>query len=181
MSFVFCSLEGGVVEVFGEKCFSQITHTFTLLPPSPASAIFCMRSVLEPNTCDTISDKGEQRPDQPSTQDHGTIWDLTITSARNPCTACPCGAQLPFACPPQMRWASSTLLLCSYHARPASLVPWIEPVATNTCPGFVPRSGFFCEASATAIASRCRQTGDTPTERQTRCSPSRPELLLRAS
>ena len=33
---------------------------------------------------------------------------------------------------------SRRALLCSYHARPAFLVPLIEQVATNTCPGFVP-------------------------------------------
>ena len=52
------------------------------------------------NTCGKISDKRKQRPEQQS--------GLTTTSARNPCTACPCGAQLPFACPPQMSWGVSS-------------------------------------------------------------------------
>ena len=72
------------------------------------SEMFCVRCELEPDTCDKISNKREQLPGTTVYRKRSKGWDSRSRPPRNPCTACPFGAQLPFACPPQMRWGFSS-------------------------------------------------------------------------
>ena len=90
---------------------------------------------------------------------------LTITSARKPCTACPCGAQLPLL--PQMRWGISSrsrkgsVLFAtpsSDEVRSPTVVRHVCPTELlHDCSNIIVNSGGLCHPEESSNGLRFRQ------------------------